>query len=92
MNELHEFWNQDKHGSQPGDAIKAFKTATPEFAVEVLNLTGALLAAYFFTSDGSRARWIRVARVVGGALELPEASDSDQRSTLAAWEIEVDGF
>ena len=85
-------WNQDKHGSREGDAVKAFQTATPEFAVDLLNLTGALLAAFFFRWDGSCPGWIRFAHVVDGALALPFAIAGDQREMMVAWGISVEGF
>ncbi len=72
--------------------MAAFRTATPEFAVDAVNLTGALLVAFFFKSDGSRATWIRLARVVRGELELRHASDADQREMMAAWENSAPGF
>ena len=92
LSRLRKLWNQDKHGSRERDAVEAFQVATPEFAVEVLNLTGALLAAFFFRADGSRADWIRIGSLAGGKLELTTATEADQRELMSAWGITVEGF
>ncbi len=84
---LRLFWNRDKHGKKLGDTIEAYKTATPEFAVEAFNLTGALLGAYFLRTDGSRADWIRVAIVAGSGVEHRLASDSDQEQLRESWAV-----
>ena len=84
---LRRFWNRDKHGGRPEDPIEAFKTATPEFAIEAFNLTGALLGAYFLRSDGSRADWIRVAVAVGAAVELRRTSEVGQAELRASWGV-----
>ena len=86
---LRHFWNRDKHGKKLDDPIEAYKTATPEFAVDVFNLTGALLGAYFLRADGSRADWIRMAIAVGSGFELHLASESDQEQLRESWEVKT---